>query len=798
MLVSKKMIQQWVDIEKISDEEISNALNNLGLEVEEVINLSKQNTNLIVGEVISLKPHPLVERLNVCDVNIGDKVLNIVCGANNVVVGIKVVVAQIGSQLANGLKIDYRDLKGITSHGMICSLSEIGLLEEVLTPADLQGIVHLPKDSMVGDLNPLKYLNLDDSIFEIQLTLNRSDCLSAYSIAQELATYFNKTIKALPIVDLNDVKISNEQLINDQENVLDTCASLNVKVNNKINDFNNNLILRILQLCKVKVNNIYDALNSWVMLEVGQPLLLFNNENIGNLSFKKNDIDDKKFLKNDFVFCDDKNLINNLISFSDEKYEVNENSSNLLFLSFNMDLNIIQRQLKNNGVSANSLIMQRLSKPIVFDHYLIILQRLLFLLKANDLNFEVIKFNNQISYVTQENAITFPWNKINKILGSNFEYLEILKSLEKIGCKVSKEKNSDLITVAPSAHRNDLNNVNDYSEEVARIIGFEKITEVKPKILINFQPQTKLEQLIKKAQDFLLNQGFNQAKTYSLTSKENLKDFNFFNYSNQIVLSSPLTSSREVMRFSLVESLLTISKNNLLYKQENLLFFSNDAIYFDDNKSNHHVAFIINENDVKDKYKTNNNGFYFIKAILTSFLNKEIANNFCDKLEYKIIENNSILHPFLSTDLFFKSTHLATIGTFHPSYINKLGVNSNFYFAEINFTRLQKIQETEYNSVVKFSNWSKYNPLSRDISLIVNEEVNYLDIKKAIKNIKNLLSIKLIDEYSDEKLKAENKKSLTFNFQFNSHSNQLDENQIISEIEKIQKILKDNFHALIR
>lgn len=165
MIVSRKIISQWLNINSIKDYEIVDALNSLGFEVDQVKNLMFSNTNLVVGQITKITKHPKSNKLNICEVTVGTEMLTIVCGAANVAIGIKVVVARIRSTLGNGLTIVERTIQDVVSSGMLCSLTELGLSGIVQNKEELSGIIHLPDDAMVGNINPLQYLNLDDTIF---------------------------------------------------------------------------------------------------------------------------------------------------------------------------------------------------------------------------------------------------------------------------------------------------------------------------------------------------------------------------------------------------------------------------------------------------------------------------------------------------------------------------------------------------------------------------------------------------------------------------------------------------------
>ncbi len=800
MIVSKKILSQWVNIKKIKDQEIATALNNLGFEVEKIINLTTSNTNLIVGEIIKIIKHPKSEKLNLCTVNVGHKRLEIICGASNVRAGIKVVVAQINSTLANGLTIAKREIQGIVSNGMLCSLEELGLNREVLDKSELAGIVHLPAKALVGSLNPLNYLDLDETIFEIQLTLNRSDCLAMYYLAQELSHYFN-----LPLKKVSFAKIKNLKLVksNNTKTFINAFASLNLNLLNQNLLVTAPMVKRILQLANIKPTNFVNDLLNLVMLELGQPIICFNASEITDPSIieAKNDNlkDGLKYFKHDILFANKKIPFSNLGSLTLPNFIANEKTSSLVLFSINFDNYLVQEQIKRNNFNIDSCFLQRLTKPILPANYLFVFQRLIFWLRQFSVNFEVVNFINYVHYQNKNNTITVNWQKINQILGTNFSNAEITNALKVVGCQIKSLRLTNIKVKIPS-HRFDLVNINDLTEEVARVIGYQAIPEIKPEFTIMPIAENKLTQLLSSLRNYLLDYDFHQVKTYNLTSISSLNEFNFFNYHKPITLISPMNISRKVMRYSLIPSLLEVCRLNASYKQDALKVFTDEIIYTkDSDEYDHHFAFVVNNNFFSDNIKVEN-GYLLVKGFLEAWLNQKVGKKFTQQLTYQSFKNQKT-HPFLSANINYNNLHFATIAALHPEIAKTMDLSQEVFLVEINCSKLLKIiANFKTGKEIKFKNWSKYNPLSRDLSIIISDEINYAAISNTIwaTKIKNLQDLNLIDRYSDDKLKKEKKYSLTFNLEFNSKEEQLDEDKVSEEIKHIQKVLITRFKAVIR
>lgn len=808
MIVSKKILNQWIDVKKIKDQEIAKALNDLGFEVDKVINLASTNSNLIVGEILKIEEHPKSKKLNLCYVNIGRKIAKIICGASNVRVGIKVVVAQIGSKLANGLLINEREILGVISHGMICSLSELGLNPEVLSQEELDGIVYLPDNTPVGSLSPLSYLGLDDTIFEIQLTLNRSDCLAMYYLAKELSNYFKLPFKNIALSDFNSIKSQGKSKENSNQ-FIDAFAFLKIKLLNK-NKIKDSEIRRTLQLSNIKPKSFFDNLTNIVMLELGQPLVAFAADDLitPKISLANKDYLTKnfQFFKNDIIFSNKDENFSNLAVSTRTEYFIEPKTSAITFISLNLNNALVQEQIKRNNFNPNNLFLQRLNKPIIPVNYLLVLQRILFLLQEFNIKFEVVNFVNEIAYQEKNNLRTIKYQMINNLLGTDFSLNEIIATLKIIDCQIIDKSPTNLKIKIPN-YRNDLNNVNDFAEEVARIIGYNNLLKVKPKFVINPLPLTELELLLIDMRNYLLHYGFHQVKTYNLTNKETLADFNFFDYKKPITLFSPINLARKAMRFSLIPSLLEICRLNSSFKQNTLKIFTDEVIYNNNQDNfehaNHHLAFVVNNDFFAMQNiinKKNINNYLLIKGFLEAWLVKQGGNNLIDNLIYQSFENKN-LHPYLSSEVRYNNIHFATIAALHPTISAEMSLSKEVFLVEINFTKLTNIlSNLKNNQLVKFQNWAKFNPLNRDLSIILSNDITYDNVKNAIlaTKTKYLQSLTLIDIYFDDKLKNKKKHSLTFSLEFNSKKEQLDEEKISFEIKKIQEMLISKFHAEIR
>lgn len=801
MIISRKIISQWLDISNIKDQAIIHALNSLGFEVEQVKNLVFSNTNLIVGQIVKITNHPKSNKLNICEVNIGNKYLTIVCGASNVQVTNKVVVAMVNSKLANGLTITTRTIQDVVSSGMICSLSELGIASYVQNKEELSGIINLPTTAVVGNTNPLQYLNLDDTIFTIDLTINRSDCLGMYNIARELAAFFKLPLQKMSISNLSkldskaQVNVANEQIM----------ALATLKIDFKTPTIKTTPInmRRILQLLNIAPKTLVEDIANLVMLELGQPLVMFNGDILKapciNISPKTYPQGSLKITTGD-ILLHDKYLAFSVLGINtNNEYEVKQSTKSVYIFSINPDVPTMMKQFKRHNVPLTTTL-ERLIKPVKPDYYLIALQRYLFILDELKVDYDISGFSCDTLYEIKTTVISLDFNVINNILGTNLDIDQVINYLTTIGCQIEPDADKMLKVIVPN-HRSDLNNTHDLSEEIARIIGYDNLEAVMPRFYLPTVPVTTITKLMVSWKQHLLSYGFNEVKTYSLTAKENLVKFNFFNYQIPIILSSPLVSTRAAMRFNLTHSLLNICQFNAARKEKQLKLFTSETIYTgDDNDDAIHLAFMIMGQfwPKSSINKINIEPYYLVKGFVEHFLKKVIING-ANNIIYKPKLDDELLHPYLSVDIFYEQQHLGVMGALHPQ-TEKLMEVENIFLVEINCTKLAAIIDNSQLEMVKFKPWSKFNALSRDVSVIINNKMQFLDIKNAIlaKKIDYLEDITLIDFYLDETLKARFQHSLTLNFKFNCVIEQLDEKKVSDLILQIQNVLKEKFKAIIR
>ena len=292
MRLSYKWLSEYVDLHDITPQELADKMTTAGLEVEGVEPMASA-TGLVIGEVLECDLHPESDHLHVCRVDIKSEVLNIICGAPNVRVGIKVIVALDGAELPGGT-IKKTNILGYESNGMICSLAELGVDSKYLSEEDINGIHELDEFAIVGD-DPIKYLELDDTIIDFELTANRADLLSMLGLAYESAIVTGESVK-LPDTSYNEIKENVKDKLTLKVDTDNVYTFLLKRVNDIKIEESPAFIKNRLMACGIRpINNIVDISN-YVMLETGQPLHFYDADKLGDTIGARNALDGEKLV----------------------------------------------------------------------------------------------------------------------------------------------------------------------------------------------------------------------------------------------------------------------------------------------------------------------------------------------------------------------------------------------------------------------------------------------------------------------------------------------------------------------
>ncbi|WP_424526067.1 phenylalanine--tRNA ligase subunit beta [Spiroplasma endosymbiont of Glossina fuscipes fuscipes] len=787
MIITRKWLNKYIDFEDISNDEIVAALNSLGFEVERTHNFDR-NSNVVCGR-IQVVNEISDTHLKFCLVDTGQELVDpIVCGAKNPTENGYTVVAKSGAVLANGLKIEPRQIKGYASEGMLCSLSELGIAEKYLTVQEKDEIILSFNEKevsydMIGADDVLAKIGLTDYLFEIDLTLNRSDCLSAYELARELARYFKWELYPLELESTENLK----EYQNPLKVVLDSVAvqsaiSVNVKLTAEQTP------LKLSERVWLKINeyqsNSADPLGDLAIkttLETGQPLLIYDFDKIKATLKITDNYENKTFAinKGDLVVVDGDEFVELIGVRVNPMYAVSAKTKEITVLALHLNHIVMRQQQRKVGIS--NINLQRYIKPLSYATVGLGLSRYLYLLKINGFLEELSVLNFIKEYKKAVEPISISLTEINQLIGHNFQLADIKILLEPLAFRLQETGGKLLVT--PPVTRTDIFQKADLIEEIARLFGYDQIIPQPPMLPNLAKAKRPDEKTMRNFETFLLNNGFYQAKTYALVSAKEIENFNFFNYQKPYHLLSSLSQEHEVMRLSLTNSLLESVVYNNARNNKNVKLFTVEKIYANDGESYYHGAFVSQTEIVQNKVTGEKltNSYYYMKSLLEAYFESEQID--LNALTYQKAPANNVYHPYQTSEIWLGKQLLAVIGVIHPVYSKEHDLKAPVYFGEINF-------EVIFNYPAKkrtfFTNLYKFTPSSRDISIWVPNELSYQDIKKTIlTEVKDVVTTEVIDQYFDEKAMPKHH-ALTISFTFNNMAKQLTEADVNQQFDKIK------------
>ncbi|ADR24160.1 phenylalanine--tRNA ligase, beta subunit [Mycoplasma leachii PG50] len=782
MIITRNWLKKYLNLDNISNDQINMALNSLGFEVDNVYDLNSLNSELILGYIEESK-QILNTHLKLNKVNIGTKSLQIVCGASNVDVDQFVVVAPINATIANGLTLTNKKIQNYESQGMICALNEIGISQSVINKEDQLKIYNLFDKKL--DLK--KYLGkdvkqiigLDDYLFEVDLTLNRSDCLASFQILKELANYFDLEIKNYDN-KFNDFKENNLDLkitINKKiEEQIRTISYSNFVLNNHLNklDSIDDIFLKLNQISST--NNLINDLSLLSTLATAQAHILIDLDKLKNFNLKLELINhnDKEFL----CLTSDNQIVNIIGLQTESNFSIDSNSKNVLNIMLNIEPNLMRKQQKL--LNTSNINLQRYIKPINPNLFDLANSNLANLLSSYNLVNKAYKVKVLKQTYKNKTEFEIKISEINDLLGTDLTINQIKNLFKKLDFKINNK--NDLLTFSIDPNRIDILSKNDLCEEVARLYSYDNIQEVALSFISFKKPKNLSLKLENKLTNYLIGLGFNNTKTYSLTNQIDASHWNLFNISDFINLLSPLSNLRQTYRTSLSKSLIDTAIYNHSINNKELKLFEIADIYNLNQSKQRHLVFLTSHHIYKNvlNHQLIENNFYYNKEILENIF--DLYN--LDFSQIKYVNNLDVIkeiHPYINASIYYQEQLIGFIYQLNPKFEAENKLNKTFV-CEINLDILNKLK----NNIIEAKTLSKFQSSSRDLTIEISNDLNYQDILlKAIRDVKYITNNKIVDLYLDDKLAKNNTKALTIQFIFNDLEHQLTEAEINTEFEKI-------------
>ena len=803
MNISFNWLSEFLKID-LSIEEVSNILTDIGLEVEGIENYEQYKgglDGLVVGEVVYCEQHPNADRLSLTKVNIGeDTNLQIVCGAPNVQLNQKVVIATVGTTLypLNGdkFKITKSKIRGEISQGMICAEDEIGVGNSH------DGIIVLDSKVKVGTKVSTIYENYSDKVFNIGLTPNRSDAMSHLGVARDLrAALMHKGIKnelITPSVSSFNIN-SRSQKINIDIESPEICPRFTGVCIDDINvkESPNWLKNRLKSIGLSPLNNVVDITN-YVLHEIGQPLHAYDFDKIATKSinvktlkqgteFTSLDGELRKLLKTDLMICDSDTPMCIAGVFGGQDHGITSETKSIFLESAYFDPISIRKTAKHHGINSDASF--RFERGICIDSVEYALKRAAILiceLCDGNISSDII---DEFAKKPDEVSILLNFDKTNKLIGQEIPREEIKSILTSLDFKINNITETGVGITVPF-YRHDVTRECDVIEEILRIYGYNKI-KLSNKLSIpisqeGYNNSYQIENLIAK---LLTPFGFNEIMNNSLTSnKLNVIERNSVNIINSISLDI------SQLRTSLLESSLKTLEFNLNRKNKNNKFFEFGKIYEFINSEtveSRRLSIMFASDLFHNSWnnKNANSDFYIIKNIVLNILSRLSINS-----SEKIINHNAFNNTL---GLYNKKNTIALIGDVKTEYLNEFNIKNKVYYASLD---IDCILELVNNNFIKYTKLSKFPQVKRELNFLLEKEIQYISIEDYIlneSNIKNLFQMTLSDVYESDKL-PDGKKSYTLNFTLLDQLKTLSEKEISLTMNKIQTKIESKFRAILR
>ena len=790
MLVSLNEISKYVDISGLSKEEIASRLTFSGIEVEEIKTLSKA-TSLVVGKVISCIPHPNSDHLHVCKVDIKDEILDIVCGAPNCKEGIKVIVAKVGAKLPGG-EIKAGEIRGYKSNGMLCALNELGVDPKYFKEEQIKGIEILSDDFEVGDSDILHKLGLDDVILDLSLLANRSDCYSLFNVSREIGALFNRKVN---ILEANDDSTYEEKEFK-VDSLTPNCKEFSVKIVKGIEVKDSPAWLKnCLRSEGIRtINNIVD-LGNYIMLLTGQPIHMYDYDKLVKKELiVRSDINDK------FIALDEKEYsihegdicvtsfgktmcLGGIMGGLDS--EVTNDTKNIVIEVANFNHASIRRTSSRLGLVSDS--SQRFVKGINKDQVDYVLNLTTNLLKTIS---NVDSISNIIKYDVlnhDKKLISCSVDYINNRLGTNFEYEKIKDILELLYFKFVESDGNKFIVEVPS-FRIDVEGKADLSEEIIRYIGLDTISPTLPFMETTVGGKSKDEQKEDVICSFLSNNGLYRVLTYTLVNKKMSESFKILNKSDGYVIKNPLTEDHKYVRTNLLPSLINCANYNLNHQNNNFGIYEISHIDSMQKNEIHLGVVLVGKKYKQDKIIGESYSYYDAKGIVDTIL--DMFNISSTRVKYTRFETDEF-HPNRSALVLLDNKPLCVMGDIYPT---KKEIKDSMILLEMNLSVLFATKSKN----IKFEPISAYPQSSRDYAFIIDNSINYIDIKNEVKKCSSLIKeVSIFDIYKGKNL-TQNEKSIALTVVFESNDHTLKDNEIDEVHNKIVETLNKKFNVSLR
>ncbi len=795
MLISLKELNKYVDLTGIKATDIAEKLTRAGIEVDEIKQMSKA-TNLVIGEVIYCEKHPDSDHLHITKVDIGSEVLDIVCGAPNVRKGLKVIVAKAGAVLPHG-EIKKGMIRGQESNGMLCALNELGVDPKYLRKEQVEGIEELPQDAKVGNTDVLGYLGLDDTILDLDLLANRSDCYALFNVAREVGALFNRKVTITEVED--ESSYTEKEFVSNS--LTENCKEFGIKIVKGVKIAESPVWLKqILRSEGIRsINNIVD-LSNYIMILTGQPIHIYDFDKLPKSELVVRDdiecdyeaLDEKTYQvkKGDLVVTSDNKVMCIAGIMGGFNSEVSDSTTNIAIEIANFNHASIRKTSMRLGLSSDA--SQRFIKGINKDQAYFVADLIVKYLKEVS---SFTKISNLVKYDVlnhEQKHIECSLDYINKRLGTTLTYETVKNTLNALNFNLTDVDNNHFIAFVP-AYRIDVDGKADLSEEVIRYIGIDQIPSTFPFMNTTVGGKSVLEKKKDTVRGLLSNSGFYEVLTYTLINEKDKNAFNYVNKEANYKIINPLTNDHEYVRTNILSSLLRCLEYNVNHQNKNFGIYELSSIDTLKGQEEHLGVVLTGKKLKQDGISSELFTYFDVKGILDEIL--RLFNISESRVRIARLDSSNEFHPSRSAIATLDGKTLAVLGEIHPSIKKEYGLNKeNCVLLEMNLSLLFNTKSANN----KFMPISIYPTISRDYAFVISSQINYADLRKEIKKCSSLISnVQLFDIYNGANIK-DGFVSLALTVTFEEMDHTLKDNEISDVDKKIRETLNSKFNVELR
>ena len=756
MLVSLKWLSQYVEIDGLAPEDLAEKITRSGIEVDAVIDRSQGMTNVVVGHVVSKEKHPEADKLNVCQVDVGEEELQqIVCGAPNVDAGQKVIVARPGAKLPGGIKIKKAKLRGVASNGMICSLQELGIEGRLVPKAYAEGIYVLPADAVPGS-DVLELLGLRDTVLELGLTPNRSDAMSMLGVAYEVAAILSQDVKLPEISYTASAEKAQDKLkLRVEDTSVNPLYAAKVVKNVKVAESPLWLQHYLMAAGVRPHNNVVDITN-YILMEYGQPLHAFDydkletGEIVTRLATEGEKIvtlDDQErtLAAHNFVITNGKEPVAVAGVMGGANSEVSDSTTTVVIESAYFAGGSVRRTSKDLGLRSDS--SARFEKGVDPNRVIPAAERAAQLL-AELAGGEVLEGTVLVDELdkTPARVVVSP-DFINGRLGMKISLEDMLSILNRL--KFDVEAANGLLIVDAPTRRGDIKIPEDIVEEIARMYGYDEIPTTLPAAdvvggLTAYQAKRRV------VRNVMEGAGLFQAVTYSLTSADASQKF-ALKAEETTKLLMPMSEERSTLRQSLIPHLVEAAAYNVARQIDSVALYEIGSVFLGQTAEQlpfeeEHLALVLTGKWTDNAWQgeKKNVDFFVAKGIIEALFAKL---GLTERVSY-VKATIDGLHPGRTAHVLLDGEVVGLIGQLHPAEQKQAGVKET-YVAELNLLAIlnAQVEELVYTAVPRFPS------ITRDIALELDRATAAGEIVSIIKGAgtKLLKDVKVFDVYEGEK-----------------------------------------------